>query len=72
LVSVPTAVAFAGAVAGAVLARALTDLSPPLAVLIGGAAGWLVASVVLGAAAERLDKRLHRMGGGPSFRRRRR
>ena len=71
LVSVPTAVSFCGAVVGAALARALTDLSPPFALVVGGVAGWLLSSLVLGAAAERLDRRLHRMGGGPSFRRRR-
>jgi hypothetical protein len=35
-------------------------------------AGWLVFSLVLGRAAERLDRRLHRMGGGRAFRGRRR
>jgi len=64
-------VAFLGAVIGAALARAFINLSPPFSLLIGGVAGWLLASVFLGAAAERLDRRLHRMGGGPSFRRRR-
>jgi len=64
-------VSFCGAVVGAALARALTDLSPPFALVVGGVAGWLLSSLVLGAAAERLDRRLHRMGGGPSFRRRR-
>jgi hypothetical protein len=72
LVSVGTAVSLAAALVGAVLARALTDLSPLLAVLIGGVAGWVLSSLFLGAAAERLDRRLHRMGGGPVFRRRRR
>ena len=72
LVSAGTAVSLAGALVGAALVRALTDLSPPLAVLIGGVAGWIVSSVLLGAAAERLDRRLHRMGGGRVFRRRRR
>jgi len=71
LVSAPTAVSFAGAVAGAVLVRALTDLSSPLAIVIGGIAGWILFSIVLGGAAERLDRSLHRMGG-PRFRRRRR
>jgi hypothetical protein len=61
LVSVGTAVSFAGAIVGAVLVRALTDLSPLLAILIGGAAGWVLFSLVLGGAAERLDRRLHRM-----------
>ena len=41
LVSVPTVVSLSGALVGAVLALALTDLSRPLAVVIGGAAGWL-------------------------------
>jgi hypothetical protein len=71
LVSVPTAVSFFGAVIGATLARALTNLSLPVALIIGGVAGWLLSSIVFGAPAERLDRRLHRMGGGPSFRRRR-
>jgi hypothetical protein len=72
LVSVGTTVSLMGAFVGAVLVRALTDLSPLLAVVIGGFAGWVLAALVLGGAAERLDRRLHRMGGGPSFRRRRR
>jgi len=62
-------VSFFGGLVGAALALALTDLSRPLAVLIGGAAGWFLSSLILGGAAERLDRRLHRMGGGPSFRR---
>jgi uncharacterized membrane protein YeaQ/YmgE (transglycosylase-associated protein family) len=70
--SVPAAVSLFGALIGAALVLALTNLSPPLAVLIGAVAGWVLSSLVLGAAAERLDRRLHRMGGGPSFRRRRR
>jgi hypothetical protein len=57
---------------GAALALALTDLALPLAVLIGAAAGWVLSSLLLGAAAERLDRRLHRMGGGRRFRRHRR
>jgi hypothetical protein len=61
LVSVPTAVAFTGALVGAAVMRALTDLSPPLAFVVGGAAGWVLFSLVLGGAAERLDRRLHRM-----------
>ena len=69
--SAPTAVALWGAVAGAALALALTDLSPPLAVMVGGAAGWFLSAAVLGAAAERLDRRLHRMGGRGVRRRRR-
>ena len=72
MVSVPTAVYFCGAVIGAGLARALTNLSPPFALVVGGIAGWLLSSLVLGAAAERLDRRLHRMGWGPSFWRHRR
>lgn len=70
--SVGAAVSLSGAFVGAALALTLIDLSPPLAVLIGAAAGWVLASLVLGAAAERLDRRLHRMGGGGAFRRRRR
>jgi hypothetical protein len=69
--SVPTAVSLFGALIGAALVRTLTNLSPAVALVIGGVAGWLLSSLVLGAAAERLDRRLHRMGGGPSFRRRR-
>ena len=65
------AVSLFGALVGAFLARALTDLSPALAVVIGGAAGWILFSVVLGAVAERLDRRLHRMGGPRVFKRRR-
>jgi hypothetical protein len=61
-----------GAFVGTGLALALTDLSPPLAVLIGAIAGWLLFSLVLGRAAERLDRSLHRMGGGRAFRGRRR
>jgi hypothetical protein len=60
-VSVGTAVSLAGAVAGAALALALIDLSPPVAVLIGATAGWVLSSLLLGPAAERLDRRLHRM-----------
>jgi hypothetical protein len=71
LVSVPTALSFSGAVVGAAVALALTDLSRPLAMLIGAAAGWSIASLLLGAAAERLDRHLHRMGGSSVFRRRR-
>jgi hypothetical protein len=63
-------VSLAGAFAGVVLALELTDLSRPLAVLIGGAAGWILAALVLGGPAERLDRRLHRMGTGRGFRRR--
>jgi hypothetical protein len=61
LVSVPTFVSFVGALVGAVLAHALTDLSRPLAILIGGAVGWLLFSLLFGGVAERLDRRLHRM-----------
>jgi hypothetical protein len=70
-VSVGTAVSLSAAFVGAALALALIDLSPLLAVLIGAAAGWVLSSLLLGAAAERLDRRLHRMGGGRVFRRRR-
>jgi hypothetical protein len=70
--SVGTALSLTGAFVGAALALKLTDLSRPLAVLIGAAAGWLLSSLVLGGAAERLDRRLHRMGTGSGFRRRRR
>jgi hypothetical protein len=59
--SVPTAVSLLGAVIGAALVRSLTNLSPPFALLIGAVAGWVLASLVFGAAAERLDRRLHRM-----------
>jgi hypothetical protein len=61
-----------GAFAGTIVALALTDLSPPLAVVTGGAAGWILFSLLLGGAAERLDRRLHRMGGSRTFRGRRR
>jgi len=71
LVSAPTAVSLFGAAVGAIVARALTDMSPPLALLIGGAVGWILFSVVFGATAERLDRHLHRMGGPRVFRRRR-
>jgi len=60
-----------GAFAGAALALRFTDLSRPLALLVGAVAGWLLFSLVLGGAAERLDRRLHRMGTGSGFRRRR-
>jgi hypothetical protein len=70
-VSVPTAVSLAGAFIGAVLALKLTGLSPVPAALLGAVAGWLLASLFLGGAAERLDRRLHRMGTGGVFRRRR-
>ncbi len=70
--SVGTAVSLSGALVGAALALALIDLSAPVAVLIGATAGWVLSSLALGAAAERLDRRLHRMGGGGAFRRRRR
>jgi hypothetical protein len=53
------------------LALEVTDLSRPLALVIGGAAGWVLAALVLGGPAERLDRRLHRMGTGRGFRRRR-
>jgi len=69
---VGTGVSLFGAFGGTALALALTDLSAPLAVLIGATAGWLLSSVVLGRAAERLDQRLHRMGGGRAFGGRRR
>jgi hypothetical protein len=65
-------VSLSAAFAGAALALALTDLSPPLAALVGGVAGWVLSSLLLGAAADRLDRRLHRMGGPRLFRRRRR
>jgi hypothetical protein len=61
-----------GAFVGSALVLALTDLSPPVAVLIGATAGWLLSSLLLGGAAERLDRRLHRMGGPRVFRGRRR
>jgi hypothetical protein len=57
-------VSLSAAVVGAALALSLTDLSRPVAALIGAAAGWILSSLVLGPAAERLDRRLHRMGGG--------
>jgi hypothetical protein len=66
---VPTAVSLLGAMAGAAVALVLIDLSPPLTVLIGAIAGWILFSIVLGPAAERLDRKLHRMGGGRGFRR---
>ena len=72
LVSVGTAVSLCAALVGAALALALLDVSPPLAILIGATAGWVLSSIVLGGAAERLDRRLHRMGSGRVFRRRRR
>jgi uncharacterized membrane protein len=72
LLSAVTAVSLWGALVGAALVLALTELSPLVAVLVGAAAGWVVSSIVLGAAAERLDRRLHRMGGGGASRRRRR
>ena len=62
----------AGAFVGALLALKLTGLSAPLAALLGAGAGWVLASLILGGAAERLDRRLHRMGTGGLFRRRRR
>jgi hypothetical protein len=71
-VSVGTAVSLAGAFVGAALVLSFTGLSRPLAVLIGAGAGWVLSSLVLSAAAERLDRRLHRMGTGRVFRRRRR
>jgi hypothetical protein len=61
LVSVRTAVALCGTLVGAVLVPAFIDLSPPLAMLIGAAVGWVLFSLALGGAAERLDRRLHRM-----------
>lgn len=69
LVSVPAFVSLLGAFAGAVLALALTDLAPLAALAIGGIAGWVLAALLLGPAAERLDRALHRMGG-PRRRRR--
>jgi uncharacterized membrane protein len=69
-VSVGTAVSLLGAIVGAALAVAVIDVTPLLAVMIGAAAGWVLSSLVLGATAERLDRRLHRMGGGRAFRRR--
>lgn len=61
--SVPTAVSLLGAFVGAVLVRALTDLDPLLAVILGGVGGFVIAAALLGPAAERLDRSLHRMGG---------
>jgi hypothetical protein len=72
LVSVGTTVSLLAALVGAALAVALIDLSRPVAAVIGAAAGWVLSSLVLGAPADRLDRRLHRMGGGRVFRRRRR
>jgi uncharacterized transporter YbjL len=54
---------------GAALGLVLIDLSPPLALLIGAIAGWISFSIVLGPTAERLDRKLHRMGGGRGVRR---
>ena len=72
LVSVGTAVSFFAAVVGAALALAVMNVPPALAVIIGAATGWVLSSLVFGAAAERLDRRLHRIGGGGPSRRRRR
>ena len=69
LLSAQTALGLLGALAGIVLVRAVTDLAPVVAVLGGGFAGWTIAAIVLGPAAERLDRVLHRMGG-PRRRRR--
>jgi hypothetical protein len=69
LLSAHTALGLLGALAGIVLARAVTDLTPIVAVVVGGFAGWTLAAIVLGPAAERLDRMLHRMGG-PRRRRR--
>lgn len=69
LISVPTTVLLLGALIGAVLVRALTDLAPLPALAVGGLAGWLLAAIALAPAAERLDRALHRMGG-PRRRRR--
>jgi hypothetical protein len=55
--------------AGAALGVVLIDLSVPLSLLIGAVAGWILFSILLGPAAERLDQRLHRLGGGRRFRR---
>ena len=69
LLSAHTALGLLGALAGIVLARTVTDLTPIVAVVVGGFAGWTLAAIVLGPAAERLDRMLHRMGG-PRRRRR--
>lgn len=69
LLSAQTALGLLGALAGVVLMRGVTDLAPIVALVVGGFAGWTVAAVVLGPAAERLDRMLHRMGG-PRRRRR--
>ncbi len=69
LMSVPTALSLLAAFAGAALVRGFTDLTPWVALVIGGIAGWLLAALALVPAAERPDRALHRMGG---FRRRRR
>jgi hypothetical protein len=69
--SVGTAVSLTGAFVGGGLALELTNLSRPLALLLGAVAGWLLFSLVFGGLADRLDRRLHRMGTGGIFRRRR-
>lgn len=71
LASARTVLAFAGALLGATLLRALTDLPPLAALLLGGLAGSALLTLLLGGAADRLDASLHRMGG-PRVRRRRR
>lgn len=70
LVSAQTTASLFGAVVGAVLMRAFTDLSPLLALLIGALVGWLIAALTLGSVAARADRHLHRMGGPRRFRRR--
>lgn len=64
LVSVPTAAAVWAAVVGAVAMRALTGIPAPADLIAGAVGGWLVGTLILGPPAERLDRRLHRMGGG--------
>jgi hypothetical protein len=69
LVSAPTALALAGAVAGMVALRELTELPAIAATLLGALGGAGAATLLFGRAAERLDASLHR-AGGPRRRRR--
>lgn len=72
LVSPRTALAALSALVGIVVLRGLTDVPAAVAVVAGAVGGWLFASLLVGGAADRLDRALHRMGGPRGRRTRRR
>ena len=63
LLSAHSALALIGAMAGIVLAREFTGLPPLVAIIGGGLAGAVLTGLLLSQVADRIERRLHRMGG---------